>query len=84
MYTELEYGYKDGSLLTANFGSPKSLAIDRHNNLYVADQFLYYDNFGNEHDLHSVRVISAIAGNVTTMAGRVGKAQCVYSLYNLK
>lgn len=53
------YGYENGTALMAKFKSPKGLAIDVHDNIYVADYF----NF-------KIRKITP-NGKVTTLAGSV-------------
>jgi sugar lactone lactonase YvrE len=54
------FGYQDGPVATAQFQSPRDLAVDDGGNLYVADE-------GNE----CIRRISA-AGEVTTVIGTPG------------
>nr|XP_043626880.1 uncharacterized protein LOC122598356 isoform X1 [Erigeron canadensis] len=58
-------GYKDGELASAMFNKPKSFAIDRKNNIYIADK-----------TNHVIRKISK--SGVTTIAGgnvqKTGKA----------
>nr|GEW08007.1 putative NHL domain-containing protein [Tanacetum cinerariifolium] len=60
-----EAGYKDGDLGSAEFNKPKSFAIDRKNNIYIADK-----------SNHVIRKISK--SGVTTIAGgnirKTGKA----------
>lgn len=49
-------GYKDGDLVSAMFNKPKSFALDRKNNIYIADK-----------TNHVIRKISK--SGVTTIAG---------------
>ncbi|GKD76411.1 hypothetical protein Tco_1339032, partial [Tanacetum coccineum] len=63
--TDGEAGYNDGDLGSAKFNKPKSFAIDRKNNIYIADK-----------SNHVIRKISK--SGVTTIAGgnirKTGKA----------
>ncbi len=56
-------GSADGSLTTAQFLAPQSLAFDSAGNLYVADT-------GN----HTIRKITFSSATVTTLAGKAGTA----------